>query len=474
MAEDNRFQFTIKKLNSIPFTEKSGRATYYDLLTPGLILRVGEINKTFYLQGRVKGGESVRVSIGKYPAISIDDARESAKLIQGKLIQGINPNKERSDVVEEKETAKILKNKKSSETLGWLFDEYIENHIVKKLGSRPSTLADYKGAKKYFGEKVVQLLKQNEDTGQWELDKVITLPDWLDRPYRSITHQEVLERFRYLSVASSSRKTKILKPIERTHQLNFRYLRSVFNYIIPKAALDNPDDLMRNPLDVISIYKLWEDPKIKTRQLDLEDLSFYKWWKALSAYGYMNGVIRDYLLVSLLQTGRSIDICKLTWSGNINLKKEEIFYYKTKNGQDYTFPMTKMVKEILVRRYKTRTSDWVFDMPNTRPTAKTKFGHVPSNVKHHFKKLYEASGVRISHHDLRRTWSTATMKLKNKVDSKVVDFCLKHAIKGANKHYFIPEREILLEALQTVEDYLVSRFNDYEKKFQFNKEEETV
>lgn len=464
MLNEEKFIFTKKTLDALPFVEDYNNKQYYDKTLNGLLIRVGKTTKSFYLQGRVKGGEPVRVSIGKYPTISITEARELANIIQGQLNLGINPNKVKDEVSNENKEKVAIKNANDLQTLGWLFDTYIEEHIKSKLGGRESTLADYQGAKKYFGEKVVQLLKK-DDNQQWVLDKVITLDSWLDRPYRGITHQEVLQRFRYLSVSTPSRNTATLKPIERTHQLNFRYLRSVFNYIIPKAALENADDLIKNPLDVISIYNLWEDPKVRTRQLDIEDISFYKWWKSLLHYGYSNGVVRDYLFISLMQAGRSIDIYKLKWSENINLKKEEIFYFRTKNGEDYTFPMTKMVKEILVRRYKNRTSDWVFEM------AGTDTGHIPKNVKHHFKKLFESSGVRISHHDLRRTWSTATLKLGNVIDSKVIDFCLKHTIGGANKHYFIPERSILLNALQRVENYLVKRFESYDQKKIENKEE---
>lgn len=467
MTIDNKFIFTKKSLNAIPYELKKNQKSYYDLSTPGLILRVGEVYKTFYIQGRVKGGEAVRVSIGKYPTVSIDEARELAVVIQGKLNAGINPNKERISVIQDEENAlkaeeeKATKQKsKDSETLEWLFNTYINEHLINKKGSRSSTLDDLEGAKKYFSEKTIQTLKKKTDDngkvidGVWELDKQVVLPNWLDRPYRSITHEEVLNRFKLLAVSAPSRKMPVLKPVERTHQLNFRYLRAVYNYIIPKASYKESDDLIKNPVEVISIFKLWEDPKVRTRQLDIEDVSFYKWLKALFNYDYSNGVIRDYLLFSLMQTGRSIDVCKLKWE-NIDFKKEEIFYFKTKNGDDYTFPMTKAVKTLLLNRHKIKSSEWVFELKGT------KYGHVPRNVKHHFKMLYEQSDVKISHHDLRRTWSTATMKLDEKISDKVLDFCLKHTIAGANKHYFIPEKKVLQQALQQVETYLIDRYNTY-------------
>lgn len=467
MLNEEKFSFTKKSLDALPYVDDYKNKSYYDKNINGLLIRVGKTSKSFYLQGRVKGGETVRVSMGKYPALSIEEARGLALVIQGKLNSGINPNKEKASVIEDEENAlkaeeeKVSKqNTKNSQTLEWLFNTYIEEHLKNKRGSRSSTLDDLEGAKKYFSEKTIQTLKKKTDKngnvidGAWELDKQVVLPNWLDRPYRNITHEDVLSRFKLLAVSAPSRKMPVLKPVERTHQLNFRYLRAVYNYIIPKASYKESDDLIKNPAEVISIFKLWENPKVRTRQLDIEDVSFYKWLEALFNYNYSNGVVRDYLLFSLMQTGRSIDVCKLKWE-NIDFKKEEIFYFKTKNGDDYTFPMTKAVKTILLNRHKIKSSEWVFELDGT------KFGHVPRNVKFHFKKLYEKSGVKISHHDLRRTWSTATMKLEEKISDKVLDFCLKHTIAGANKHYFIPEKKVLQQALQQVETYLIGRYNTY-------------
>ena len=43
----------------------------------------------------------------------------------------------------------------------------------------------------------VTILKETKD-GVWVEDKKVELSDWLNRPYRSITKTEVLERFKIL------------------------------------------------------------------------------------------------------------------------------------------------------------------------------------------------------------------------------------------------------------------------------------
>ena len=63
--------------------------TYFDQTTPAFGLRVGKNRKTFFV---IRGRERLRTNVGKYPAVSLADARKEAKrLLTEELDQG-RPN----------------------------------------------------------------------------------------------------------------------------------------------------------------------------------------------------------------------------------------------------------------------------------------------------------------------------------------------------------------------------------------------
>lgn len=92
----NKLNFTKAALDAMPLPAAGKRATYHDEggreSVPGLQLRVTASGaKTFSVFKRVAGGGPERITIGKYPAISIDQARKKAKAVVSQLAQGESP-----------------------------------------------------------------------------------------------------------------------------------------------------------------------------------------------------------------------------------------------------------------------------------------------------------------------------------------------------------------------------------------------
>ncbi|MDR8076687.1 integrase family protein [Burkholderia cenocepacia] len=454
MSNDKQITFSKKTIDAIPFAPKGQQITYYDTKTQGFGLRVGTSTKTFILYARVKRGAPVRVSLGKYGVLTVDQARERAIQELVKLNSGIDPNKEKKQKAIEEEHQE----KETSETLKWLLDTYKEEHIIKKKGGSEGTLRSMSDTYLYFGPRTVETLKQVN--GVWVKDGVVELSDWMDRPYRSITSHDVLERFKIYEVAAPSRAQKVLKPIKRSHQITFRFLRAAYNYQIPRAAHANPNDIIQNPVNVLSIFDHWEEPDVRERFVDFEEHEFLSWWTAVENYNFYNGLVKDYLIFSLIQGGRSIEIAPLKKS-QVDMKKRLITYIDTKNKQDYYFPITDLAYEILQRRIELAgNSEYVFAYPKSRK------GYVTQDCRHHFEQISKESGKLISHHDLRRTFGTAARKLK--IDSLTIDYCLKHTIKSVNKHYFMNKEREITEALQSVENFFLERLaklcNEKDKK----------
>ena len=471
MTMSNKFVFNQKKLEALPFANKGERAVYHDSSTAGLVLRVSETTKTFFVAGRVKGGkgESVKYTIGRFPQIKLDHARLQASIIQVKLNQGTNPNIEKKEVTKEKiAEAKAIVDK---DTLEDLFKRYVEEHMSKNgtVQVKKTTMDDIKISMKAFGRRRLTTLKLQDkkkptDKDVWVIAAVVELDDWLSRPYREITNLEILERFKIFSISLRENNGNVIQPLIRTHQLAFRYLRAVYNFIVPRALLedkDNKRNLVSNPVDIIAVYKLWKSPNVRSNKLDTDSFEFFKWWKALTEYG--DNLAKDYILVSLLQCGRSADVAPLEFA-NLDFQKKVINYKNTKNGEDYIFPMTRLVYSILKKRSQLTSANgkYVFEY------AESKQGYIPKSGRWHFEKLAELSGKKITHHDLRRTFTSIAIKLK--IDPITYNFCLKHLIQGVDKHYITVDVEVLREALQLFEDYLLETY----KKFadNLNKPEE--
>ncbi|WP_321912634.1 tyrosine-type recombinase/integrase [Burkholderia cepacia] len=120
MADDNHINFTKAALLALP-VPATGRATYYDTRTPGLQLRITAMGvKTFSVFRRVRGGNPVRVTLGRFPDVSIEKARQLSMSHTAELAAGTN-------------IAERQRKARSVMTFGELFAEYMRRHSkVKK------------------------------------------------------------------------------------------------------------------------------------------------------------------------------------------------------------------------------------------------------------------------------------------------------------------------------------------------------
>lgn len=111
-----RINFTKAVLDGLAVPVDGQRFVFHDVKTPGLELRITSKGaKTFSLRRRVKGGELERHTIGRYPDVSVDQARRHAAALTGHLAVG-------ESVV----AAKRLR--KSQITFADLFGQYLARH----------------------------------------------------------------------------------------------------------------------------------------------------------------------------------------------------------------------------------------------------------------------------------------------------------------------------------------------------------
>lgn len=116
--KENRFTFTKSLIEKLPLPEKGKTGIIYDEKESGLMLMsLSSGIKTFYLYRKING-KPERIKIGRFPDLSIENARNEARKLKGDLATGINP----SD---------IKKKLRSEITFEALFKEYLEKYSKK-------------------------------------------------------------------------------------------------------------------------------------------------------------------------------------------------------------------------------------------------------------------------------------------------------------------------------------------------------
>jgi integrase len=113
--------FIKKTLDSLKLPDKNKRHYFYDTKIKGLELMVTEQGTKSFKVYRKFNGKPVRVTLGKYPEMTIENARNEAQRVIADMISGKNPNEEK-------------KNIRSETTFGEMFKIFMERHskVMKK------------------------------------------------------------------------------------------------------------------------------------------------------------------------------------------------------------------------------------------------------------------------------------------------------------------------------------------------------
>ncbi len=115
MPAKETVNFTKNFLDKIVIPKGSTRPCYHDSNTVGLSLRVTSNSvKSFFVQKRINK-RTTKVTLGRYPEMTIQQARVKAIKTLNLISEGINPNK----LAEEESIRKI--------TLGQVFNDYVRS-----------------------------------------------------------------------------------------------------------------------------------------------------------------------------------------------------------------------------------------------------------------------------------------------------------------------------------------------------------
>ncbi|PPD41654.1 MAG: integrase [Methylobacter sp.] len=333
-------------VGNFPFTEK-GQAFYWDCELAGFGMYVGAKSKTWCVQQRI-GNKTKRVVLGKYPAMTAEQARNEAKKAIGELAAGI-------DTVQEKRESKI-----KAVTLGEVFADFLSARQLK-----PKTVKDYTGI----------------------MNNIYA--DWQKLPITDISRDAVERRHKKVGEERG----------EAYANLGARTLRSVLNYASAKYETGKGVSILPdNPVKRISQTRSWYRVERRTGHLKAHQLA--AWFDAV--LNIDNDTIRDYLIFVILTGCRKDESAKLQWA-DIDLIDKSYVLRDPKNKNPIQLPLSDYLVDMLKIRKANSSSDFIF-------AGEGASGYLVE-PKRQLTKIIEKTEMPFSMHDLRRTFITIAESL---------------------------------------------------------------
>ncbi len=377
----------------------SAQAFYRDDTLKGFALRVSTRGrKTFIVEKRIHG-KVRRLTLGSYPALTVEQARKEAQKLLGKIAAGIDP-------VAEKRSRKA-----SAMSLQDVFDAYLKA----RKSLKPRTILDYE----YIMRK--------------------DFSDWRYKPLAAITKGMVAQRHTKLGERSQARANNAM-----------RVLRALFHFA--GAEYENAQGrslFPENPVKRLSHTRGWY--RIARRQTVIKTHNLPAWYLAVMV---LKGdritskaeVLRDYLLLILFTGLRREEAASLTWE-QVDFEAQTLTVTDTKNHQEHTLPLSDFLYQLLNRRRAQAMSDYVFP-------GKGVSGHIVEPRKQ-MAKVTATSGVAFTLHDLRRTFITIAEGLD--IPAYALKRLLNHKMNSdVTAGYIVSDVERLRIPMQKITDYLLS------------------
>jgi integrase len=387
---------TIDKVES----PKSGQTFLRDSIINGFALRITAQSKAFVVEKRIDG-KSKRITLGRYPEMTTEQARIEAQKFLGMIASGVDPVSEQQ------------KQQLSGVTLAEAFEEFCE---VRKKNVKPRTLYDY--------GRVVEL----------------AFPDWKNKPLKAITKDMVSRRHTHLGET-------------RGHgyaNLSLRFLRALFNFAIAQYELDNGEPLLRfNPVIRITQTRSWY--RVTRRQTYIKPHQLAAWYQAVESMRSSgknpehSSMVADYFLFLLFTGMRRSEAANLKWS-DVDLLNKSITVANTKNYQPLTLPISSFLETILLSRKARAVNAYVF--PGSGKTG------ILIEPRVQVARVMVRSGVEFTLHDLRRTFITIADSLD--ISGYAVKRLVNHKISGdVTAGYIITDVERLRAPMQRITDYML-------------------
>ena len=383
-------QTMIQKLHNKPHTQST---IIRDSDLKGFAARVSPKGAvSFICEGRIKGlgGSAKRITIGKYPSFSVDQARDTAKEHLRLMYQGVNPLKVQKDKID-------VTQESDKYTLQAVFDEYLARKDLK-----PKTIHDYKATMKFV------------------------YSAYLDKPITELTRKVVEDTFFQLKHRSTANKAS-------------RILSAIMNYTKGIELANGSRLITENPVNILKDKGVKRTLPRKQSVISPKDLVQILGRLRNDLYSderskYNPAMLRAIYLIAL--TGaRKNEICKLK---RADVKANYISIKDTKNGTDHILPITDEIRWVIEDATDsaiTKKSPWLFP----RETDSSLAIDGTSKAVKHYLKTYTL-------HDCRRTFITTASELGMAISS--IKKLVNHKSQDVTDGYIIQRVEQRLPLLK--------------------------
>ena len=424
---------TVEKLAPL---EPGKRREVGDALTPGLVLRVSSPrNKTWNLVYRVRepagaGGRTEwvkgplkRISLGQWPVVSLEAAREKAREAMKLADSGTDPADARDEA-----TAK-----RKAGAFEAVLERFVELHV--KANTKEGRFARDRAkalAKEAAGE-APPAKGPKSKPGRPAAERIIAdnIPDdWRGRMIETITRAEVHELLDDVTTRHGEARARELR----------KHLGKLFNWAADRGYIPaSPMSGMRRPeLGYVA----------RERVLSMDELN--RVWAAAKAVGYPFG---DAVRLIMLTGQRRSEIAEMEWGWvDAEQRTVEIPAARYKTKRPHVFPLSAPAWALVQTLPKWNGGDCVFSTGGLGRVA----GARPISG---FSKAKEVISAKIAKdgqppmepwtvHDIRR--SVATHMARMGVPQEHIERVLGHVVQGVagtyNRYSYLEEKRAALEA----------------------------
>ena len=372
---------------------QTAQKRYYDDKLKGFGVRVTSgKTKAFFIEKLIKG-KLRRITLGRYPELTVEAARQQAQIFLGQVAQKIDPLAERI-------TAKL-----QQVTLNDVMTDYL--NARKSL--KPKTIYDY--------NRIVN----------------IAFAAWQNKPIISITKDKITRHHEKLGQENG----------EAYANLAMRVLRALFNFAAGQYEDSEGRSLITdNPVRRLSQTRAWY--RVERRQTFIKTHELAVWHNGIN--GLSNTILSDYLRLILFTGLRRQEAAKLQWK-QVDLKAKTLTIIDTKNREQHTLPLSDYLYDLLYNRSQKAASLYVF--PGIGAA-----GHIIEPRKQ-IVKVIESTGIKFTVHDLRRTFITIAESLD--IPAYALKRLLNHKMsQDVTAGYIVMDVERLRKPMQQITDYLLA------------------
>jgi len=365
------------------FTTPEKQTEQFDAALPGFALRVTPKGTKSFVFFYRYGGKQRRATLGRWPVVTLAEARRKAEKILKLVDRGNDPR------IEEK-NKKAKRISAQNYTYEIAVDEFIQKYAIVKKKSR-----------RWKDQKMLLMNAGKKLNASGRPDK--NDRGWADLPVTQVTQEHVQDtldaRVGYSPYAAN-----------RT----FEVLCVLFRWLYTRGHVpQNPMDRIDKPFDAEKVRdRYWSDDEIKAL------------WQAADK---LNELWPSYLKLLIVMGQRKNEIASMRWDG---IDLEECVWelpedqHKSKRG--HRFPLPALAVRILKGLPRVQGNPFVFPGRSDGPTT------VGSHQQTRIKKL---SGIAdFTFHAARHTFGTNLQDLK--VPPHIISECLAHARQGVTaRHY---------------------------------------